>query len=168
MNGRTVGVAMLLLWSSTYALIAARQAQRPASAFRPVIPATWDEQAIASVVLPLASTGVPPEHISPDYYYRMPVRPIYKSYPIYAPTRSHPDTSTSSGSVSLRSPSIRRRSRQKPTARIWPAASGRRPGGADRVSQDFVNAITAPRVSRCQDDARGTRRFNSSTQLKMT
>ncbi len=40
---------------------------------------------MASVELPLASTGVPPEHISSDYYYRMPVRPIYKSYPIYAP-----------------------------------------------------------------------------------
>ena len=40
---------------------------------------------MATVELPLASTGVPPEHISSDYYYRMPVRPIYRSYPIYAP-----------------------------------------------------------------------------------
>lgn len=40
---------------------------------------------MASVELPLASTGVPPEHISSDYYYRMSVRPIYKSYAIYAP-----------------------------------------------------------------------------------
>jgi hypothetical protein len=51
------------------------------------VPRTWDEEAMASVELPLASTGVPPEHISSDYYYRMPVRPIYKSYPIYAPGR---------------------------------------------------------------------------------
>ncbi len=32
----------------------------------------------------------PPEHISSDYYYRMPVRPIYKSYPIYAPGKEPP------------------------------------------------------------------------------
>ena len=51
----------------------------------PAVPRTWEEEAMASVELPLASTGVPPEHISSDYYYRMPVRPIYKSYPIYAP-----------------------------------------------------------------------------------
>lgn len=51
------------------------------------VPRTWDDEAVASVELPLASTGVPPEHISSDYYYRIPVRPIYKSYPIYAPGR---------------------------------------------------------------------------------
>ena len=51
------------------------------------VPRTWDEEAMASVELPLASTGVPPEHISSDYYYRMSVQPIYKSYPIYAPGR---------------------------------------------------------------------------------
>ncbi len=26
-------------------------------------------------------------HVSADYYYRIPVRPIYKSYPVYAPGR---------------------------------------------------------------------------------
>ena len=40
--------------------------------------------------LPLASTGVPPDHIPSDYYYRMTVRPIYKSYPIYAPGKEPP------------------------------------------------------------------------------
>jgi hypothetical protein len=28
-----------------------------------------------------------PKHISSDYYYKIPVRPIYKSYPVYAPGR---------------------------------------------------------------------------------
>ncbi len=51
----------------------------------PAIPRTWDDGAMASLELPLASRGAPPEHIPSDYYYRMPVRPIYKSYPIYAP-----------------------------------------------------------------------------------
>src|SRR5215510_6459669 len=67
--------------------LVAGQAQKPQNNFPPVIPKTWDEQALASVELPLASTGVSPEHIPADYYYRMPVRPIYKSYPIYAPGR---------------------------------------------------------------------------------
>jgi hypothetical protein len=28
-----------------------------------------------------------PKHITADYYYRIPVRPIYKSYPVYALAR---------------------------------------------------------------------------------
>jgi hypothetical protein len=68
-------------------VINAGQARKPENNFSPVIPRTWDLEALSSVELPLASTGVAPEHISSDYYYRMPVRPIYKSYPIYAPGR---------------------------------------------------------------------------------
>jgi hypothetical protein len=80
-------VMRLLLPSSILVLplVAAGRVQTADKPFSPVIPATWDETAIASLELPLASTGVPPEHISRDYYYRIPVRPIYKSYPIYAP-----------------------------------------------------------------------------------
>ena len=61
------------------------ETQKSENNFSPVIPRTWNEEALASVELPLASTGVPSEHVPRDYYYRMPVRPIYKSYPIYAP-----------------------------------------------------------------------------------
>ena len=64
--------------------------QKPETSASPVIPRTWDDEAIASVELPLASTGVPPEHIPSDYFYRMPVRPIYKTYPIYAPGKEPP------------------------------------------------------------------------------
>ena len=35
------------------------------------VPRTWDEEAMASVELPLASTGAPPEHISSDYFARL-------------------------------------------------------------------------------------------------
>jgi hypothetical protein len=66
------------------------QLLRPQSPPVAAVPRTWEEEAMASVELPLASTGVPPEHISSDYYYRMPVRPIYKSYPIYAPGKEPP------------------------------------------------------------------------------
>jgi hypothetical protein len=87
MGARRMRVVVLLLFPvlGIVALINAGQAQKSGENFSPGIPRTWEEAAIASVELPLASTGVPPEHISGDYYYRMPVRPIYKSYPIYAP-----------------------------------------------------------------------------------
>jgi hypothetical protein len=53
--------------------------------FSPVIPRTWDDQEMASLELPLADPSGSPAHVSTDYYYRIPVRPIYKSYPVYAP-----------------------------------------------------------------------------------
>ena len=59
----------------------------PASAQRPPTPRTWDEAALASMELPLANPASSPKHVSADYYYRMTARPIYKSYPIYAPGR---------------------------------------------------------------------------------
>ena len=39
---------------------------------------------MADVELPLADPMATPKHITADYYYRIPVRPIYKSYPVYA------------------------------------------------------------------------------------
>lgn len=63
------------------------RAQKSGAMFAPNIPKTWDEQRLASLELPLASTGRSPEHIPADYYYRIPARAIYKSYPIYAPGR---------------------------------------------------------------------------------
>jgi hypothetical protein len=53
--------------------------------FSPVIPKTWDDQEMASLEVPLADPSGSPVHVSADYYYRIPVRPIYKSYPVYAP-----------------------------------------------------------------------------------
>ncbi|HZN11637.1 MAG TPA: hypothetical protein VFC61_08165, partial [Blastocatellia bacterium] len=42
---------------------------------------------MAEVVLPLADPAASPRQVPADYYYRIPVRPIYKSYPAYAPGR---------------------------------------------------------------------------------
>src|SRR6476660_5331521 len=50
-----------------------------------VIPKTWDDAEIGRHEVPLASPIASPKHVSSDYYYRIPVRPIYKSYPVYAP-----------------------------------------------------------------------------------
>ena len=58
--------------------------------FNPGIPRTWDDAAMAELEIPLADPVGSPEHASADYYYRMPVRPIYKEYPVYAPGHEPP------------------------------------------------------------------------------
>lgn len=52
-----------------------------------VIPRTWDDVAVAAHEVPLANPAASPKHVSSDYYYRIPVRPIYKGYPVYGPGR---------------------------------------------------------------------------------
>ncbi|HXG67082.1 MAG TPA: di-heme oxidoredictase family protein [Blastocatellia bacterium] len=45
---------------------------------------------MASLEVPLADPAGSPVHVSAEYYYRIPVRPIYKSYPVYAPGQEPP------------------------------------------------------------------------------
>ncbi|MDX2153078.1 MAG: hypothetical protein SFV54_20205 [Bryobacteraceae bacterium] len=69
-----VGVGML------WALASAGQG------FQPQIPRVWDDASMAELELPLAS-GLRPEHVPSRYYYAIPERPVWKSYPVYAPAR---------------------------------------------------------------------------------
>jgi len=55
--------------------------------FTPEIPRTWDHDALDTLEVPLANPIGSPKHPSADYYYRIPVAPIYKTYPVYAPGR---------------------------------------------------------------------------------
>ena len=55
--------------------------------FNPAVPKTWDDAAIAAVEIPLANPIGSPKHVSSAYYYKIPVRKIYKQYPVYAPGR---------------------------------------------------------------------------------
>jgi len=66
------------------------QSKRSEGSFKPDIPKSWDDEAIATLEVPLADPVGSPKHVSADYYYRIPVRPIYKSYPIYAPGHEPP------------------------------------------------------------------------------
>src|SRR5262249_51052056 len=50
-----------------------------------VIPRTWDDSEIAKHEIPLADPTASPKYVSSDYYYRIPVRSIYKGYPVYEP-----------------------------------------------------------------------------------
>ena len=83
---RTRRLNRLLFWSAiALSLLGAVRAQKQAAAFNPVIPKTWDEEALASLEVPLADPRYSPKDISAEDYYRLPVRPIYKSYPKISP-----------------------------------------------------------------------------------
>src|SRR4051812_42461946 len=57
------------------------------AAAQPLIPTTWDARELATFELPLVQAGRSARHATPDYYYKLAVRPIYRSYPVYAPGR---------------------------------------------------------------------------------
>ncbi len=54
------------------------------------IPRAWEDAALRSLEVPLAYPAASPIHISSDYYYRIPVRPIYKFYPVFHPYKEPP------------------------------------------------------------------------------
>jgi hypothetical protein len=56
----------------------------------PAIPRTWDDDAVAALEVPLANPDFSPRHVTADYYYRTPVRPIYRTYPVYPPDKEPP------------------------------------------------------------------------------
>src|SRR5580658_4944480 len=53
----------------------------------PNIPRTWRQSDVDRLEVPLANARYSPVHISEEDYYRIPVRPIYRSYPVYRPGR---------------------------------------------------------------------------------
>jgi len=59
----------------------------PAQPFRPEIPRFWDDHEVEQFELPLANARYSPKHLSAAEYYALAVRPIYKTYPVYAPGR---------------------------------------------------------------------------------
>lgn len=73
--------------SGALASISSSPAQNSRKNRPPIIPRTWDDAAMLSLELPLANPAASPKHISSDYYYRIPVRPIHKSYPVYHPDK---------------------------------------------------------------------------------
>ena len=56
-------------------------------AAKPVVPRTWDDSIMPTLEVPLSHPVGSPKPVSADYYYKIPVRPIYKQYPVYAPGR---------------------------------------------------------------------------------
>jgi hypothetical protein len=54
------------------------------------VPKTWDDAEMQTLELPLADPAVSRVHAPADYYYRIPVRAIFKSHPVYHPNREPP------------------------------------------------------------------------------
>src|SRR5262245_57382335 len=58
-----------------------------AQEFHPSIPKAWDDSETTSFELPLAQADRSPRYVSAKEYYSMSVRPVYRTYPIYAPDK---------------------------------------------------------------------------------
>src|ERR1700761_4175611 len=57
------------------------------SPYHPAIPKTWDTEALATLEVPHPDPHYSPVAVPAEYYYSVPVRPVYKTYPVYAPGR---------------------------------------------------------------------------------
>ncbi len=55
--------------------------------FHPNIPRAWDDAAVEGLEVPLAQRDRSPRNMSAEEYYKLKVRPIYRSYPVYAKGR---------------------------------------------------------------------------------
>jgi hypothetical protein len=77
-----VGVTVITI--SLTSLEEGRKASRNVL-YDPVIPRTWDSAAIHDFELPLADSKASPKPISEKFYYQLPERVVYKSYPVYHP-----------------------------------------------------------------------------------
>jgi hypothetical protein len=55
--------------------------------FRPEIPRVWQSAELERFEVPLSHPEYSPKAVSEEYYYSIPVLPIYKNYPVYAPGR---------------------------------------------------------------------------------
>jgi hypothetical protein len=74
---RTLGVTV-----SISVLSAVVFAQPKSAPFKPAIPKTWDERALADWATPVAGLNVRPGHFSEEAYYRAPLD-NYRTYPVY-------------------------------------------------------------------------------------
>ena len=80
---RALAFALLLPLSATFS----QSPQVNQGSKRVTVPKTWDDDAMSRLEVPLANPIGSPKQITADYYYRIPVRPIYKQYPVYMPSR---------------------------------------------------------------------------------
>src|SRR5262245_43638397 len=55
--------------------------------FQPKIPRAWDDREVAAFQVPLAQRDRSPRFLTSKEYYALKVRPIYRTYPVYAPGR---------------------------------------------------------------------------------
>lgn len=51
------------------------------------VPQMWNDTAMLDLEIPLSHPEFSPRHIPAESYYQMPVRPVWKTYPVYHPDR---------------------------------------------------------------------------------
>lgn len=88
-NSKLYFLTLLLLLG--YVVFARRGDAQKTNPWKPQIPRTWVDSEMAGLEISLSDPASSPKHIPADYYYRIPVRPIYKSYPAYAPGKEPPE-----------------------------------------------------------------------------
>jgi hypothetical protein len=88
---RTVLALGFLALLGFHALIGLGRAQEAGDGTLRQIPKAWEDDAVAALEVPLANPVYSPVHVRSADYYRMPVRPVYKSYPIYEPGKEPPN-----------------------------------------------------------------------------
>jgi len=72
---------------ATISIVAGTVSAQPKNVpFKPAIPKTWDEKALADWATPVAGLNVRPGHFSEEEYYRTPIH-NYRTYPVYYPGR---------------------------------------------------------------------------------
>ncbi len=80
-----------LLGAALAALGAAVSLAGAPSPVPPAVPQVWDEAALRALEVPLVNPERSARYqVGADFYYRIPPRPIYRSYPVYAPDREPP------------------------------------------------------------------------------
>ncbi len=80
-----LSVVSLFVLLGIMAIAASGQEQKAGYNAPFTVPKTWDDEAITSIELPLPQARISPVHVSSEFYYKIPVRPIYKTYAVYHP-----------------------------------------------------------------------------------
>ncbi len=75
----TLKTLLLIVW------LVPLGAQQTEPSFRPNIPRAWEKDALTSLELPPPVAGLRRIQVSPDDYYKLPLRQVLKSYPVYHP-----------------------------------------------------------------------------------
>src|ERR1700704_6126669 len=82
---RSLAIGLFLSWVQG---ASAANGASTAKASPHTVPKTWDDALLATLEIPVASLGAgKKKHVPSEYYYRVPIRPVYKTYPVYAPGR---------------------------------------------------------------------------------
>jgi hypothetical protein len=78
-SARVIGFVLLTL-----------QGALPAQEYHPDIPRAWDDNAVKDLELPLVQRDRSPRYMTAQEYYKLKVRPIYRTYPVYVRGKEPP------------------------------------------------------------------------------